>query len=302
MTNDQWSEATAMTPKPIEEQARCWAEGPLAEALARFPERSPQFATISGLPVERLSLPDQDILDRYAEKLGFPGEFPFTRGVHPTMYRGRLWTMREYAGYSTAEESNRRYRYLLEQGSTGLSVAFDLPTQIGLDSDHPLCLGEVGRVGVAVNTLADLEALFDGIRLDQVSTSMTINAPAAVLLAMYVALAEKRGVDPKRLQGTVQNDILKEYVARGTYIFPPRPSLRLVENLFEYCEHNLPQWNSISVSGYHIREAGATAVQEVAFTLADAICYIETAIRAGLHVDDFAPRLAFFFAAHTDFF
>ncbi len=291
-----------MTPKPIEQQARRWAEGPLAEALARFPERAPSFATISGLPVERLYLPDQEVIDRYGEKLGFPGEFPFTRGVHPTMYRGRLWTMREYAGYSTAEESNRRYRYLMEQGSTGLSVAFDLPTQIGLDSDHPLCLGEVGRVGVAVNTLADLEALFEGIPLDRVSTSMTINAPAAVLLAMYIVLAEKQGIDPKRLEGTVQNDILKEYIARGTYIFPPRPSLRLVENLFEYGEHHLPHWNTISISGYYIREAGATAVQEVAFTLADAICYIETALRTGLHVDDFAPRLAFFFAAHTDFF
>ena len=291
-----------MTPKPIEEQARRWTEGPLAEALARFPERAPSFATISGLPVERLYLPDQEAIDRYAETLGFPGEYPFTRGVHPTMYRGRLWTMREYAGYSTAEESNRRYRYLMEQGSTGLSVAFDLPTQIGLDSDHPLCLGEVGRVGVAVNTLADLEALFEGIPLDRVSASMTINAPAAVLLAMYIVLAENQGIDPKRLEGTVQNDILKEYIARGTYIFPPRPSLRLVENLFEYGEHHLPHWNTISISGYHIREAGATAVQEVAFTLADAICYIETALRAGLHVDDFAPRLAFFFAAHTDFF
>ena len=212
-------------------------------------------------------------------KLGFPGDFPFTRGVHPTMYRSRLWTMREYAGYSTAEESNRRYRYLLSQGSTGLSIAFDLPTQIGLDSDHPLCLGEVGKVGVAINTLADIEALFDGIPLDKVSTSMTINAPAAVLLAMYIALAEKQGIDPATLRGTIQNDILKEYIARGTYIFPPRPSLRLIENTFEYCGEHVPHWNTISISGYHIREAGATAAQEVAFTLADAICYIETALQ-----------------------
>ena len=238
----------------------------------------------------------------YQAKLGFPGDFPFTRGAHPTMYRSRLWTMREYAGYSTAEESNERYRYLLSQGSTGLSIAFDLPTQIGLDSDHPLCQGEVGKVGVAVNTLADFETLFDGIPLDKVSTSMTINAPAAVLLAMYIALAEKQGIDPATLQGTIQNDILKEYIARGTYIFPPKPSLRLIENTFEYCGSICPHWNTISISGYHIREAGATAVQEVAFTLANAICYIETALKAGLHIDDFAPRLAFFFAAHTDFF
>ena len=218
------------------------------------------------------------------------------------MYRGRLWTMREYAGYSTAEETNRRNRYLLSQGSTGLSIAFDLPTQIGLDSDHPLCVGEVGKVGVAINTLSDMEALFDGIPLDQVSTSMTINAPAAVLLAMYVALAEKQGSSRQRLRGTIQNDILKEYIARGTYIFPPGPSLRLIENTFEYCSRYVPHWNTISISGYHIREAGATAVQELAFTFADAICYIETALKAGLNIDDFAPRLAFFFAAHSDFF
>ncbi len=251
--------------------------------------------------MDRLYLPDEGS-SRYQDKLGFPGSFPFTRGVHPTMYRSRLWTMREYAGYSTAEESNRRNRYLLSQGSTGLSIAFDLPTQIGLDSDDPFCVGEVGKVGVAINTLADMEALFDGIPLDKVSTSMTINAPAAVLLAMYIAVAEKQGIDPTVLQGTIQNDILKEYIARGTYIFPPRPSLRLIENTFEYCKQHLPHWNTISISGYHIREAGATAAQEVAFTLADAICYIETALRAGLHIDEFAPRLAYFFAVHTEFF
>ena len=266
-----------MPPRRIEDDAAKWSRGPLKDAMAHFPEREQSFTTASGLPVDRLYLPDQEAIDSYGERLGFPGSFPFTRGAHPTMYRGRLWTMREYAGYSTAEETNRRNRYLLSQGSTGLTIAFDLPTQIGLDSDHPLCVGEVGKVGVAVNSLADMEALFEGIPLDQVSTSMTINAPAAILLAMYVALAEKQGVDPARLRGTIQNDILKEYLARGTYIFPPRPSLRLVENTFEYCSQFVPHWNSISISGYHIREAGATAVQELAFTLADAICYIETA-------------------------
>ncbi len=239
---------------------------------ARSPRRLPispsaqeRFTTISGLEVDRLYLPDEGIVADYQARLGFPGEDPFTRGAHPTMYRSRFWTMREYAGYSTAEESNERYRYLLSQGSTGLSIAFDLPTQIGLDSDHPLCEGEVGKVGVAVNTLADLETLFDGIPLDKVSTSMTINAPAAVLLAMYIALAIKRGIDPKTLRGTIQNDILKEYIARGTYIFPPRPSLRLIENTFEYCGKYVPHWNTISISGYHIREAGATAAQELGF-------------------------------------
>ena len=291
-----------MTPERLRGPAEEWTRGPLAEAIAHHPEQADRFATTSGLPVDRLYLPDDEIVARYPEKLGFPGGFPFTRGVHPTMYRGRLWTMREYAGYSTAEESNRRYRYLLSEGSTGLSVAFDLPTQIGLDSDDPLSVGEVGKVGVAINTLADMEALFDGIPLDRVSTSMTINAPAAVLLAMYIAVAEKQGVEPAGLRGTIQNDILKEYIARGTYIFPPRPSLRLIDNTFEYCGRHLPHWNTISISGYHIREAGATAVQEVAFTIADAICYIQTALRAGLRVDDFAPRLAFFFAVHTDFF
>ncbi len=291
-----------MIPEQIREAAADWSRATLAAAVAHHPERADRFATTSGIPVDRLYLPDAETLARYNEKLGFPGDYPFTRGVHPTMYRSRLWTMREYAGYSTAEDSNRRYRYLLAQGSTGLSVAFDLPTQLGLDSDDPASLAEVGRVGVAINTVADMEALFEGIPLDQVSTSMTINAPAAILLAMYIAVAEKRGIDPAVLQGTIQNDILKEYVARGTYIFPPRASLRLIENSFEYCREHLPHWNTISISGYHIREAGATAVQELAFTLADAICYIETALRAGLHIDEFAPRLAFFFAAHSDFF
>jgi methylmalonyl-CoA mutase, N-terminal domain len=287
---------------PACNQADLWRMGPLAKALATRGERRAQFQTTSGLPVDRLYLPKMDLVEHYDDKLGFPGCFPFTRGVQPTMYRGRLWTMREYAGFSTADESNRRYRYLLSQGSNGLSIAFDLPTQLGFDSDHPMSAGEVGKVGVAVNTLADMEALFAGISLDKVSTSMTINATAAILLAMYIALGEKQGVEPAVIEGTVQNDILKEYVARGTYIFPPRPSLRLTENIFEYCARHTPKFNTISISGYHIREAGATAVQEVAFTLANAICYIETALRAGLKIDEFAPRLTFFFAAHNDFF
>ncbi len=234
--------------------------------------------------------------------LGWPGQFPFTRGVHPTMYRGRLWTMRQYAGYGAAAESNRRFRYLLEHGQTGLSVAFDLPTQIGLDSDHALARGEVGRVGVAIDSLEDMEALFDGIPLDNVSTSMTINATAAILLALYVAVARRQGVDPRRLSGTVQNDILKEYIARGTYIYPPRPALRLVTDVFAYCREHLPEWNTISISGYHIREAGSTAVQEVAFTLANALTYLQAAVDRGLSVDDVAPRISFFFNAHSNFF
>ncbi|HEX7071842.1 MAG TPA: methylmalonyl-CoA mutase family protein [Rhodothermales bacterium] len=270
------------------------------KSLAKFPERAKEFRTVSGRPVERLYLPDPTLVDSYDEKLGFPGEYPFTRGVQSTMYRGRLWTMRQYAGFATAEESNRRYKYLLEQGTTGLSVAFDLPTQIGYDSDDTVAYGEIGKVGVAIDTLADMETLFDGIPLDKVSTSMTINASAAVLLAMYVAVAEKQGVSPDKLSGTIQNDVLKEYVARGTYIFPPRPSLRIVSDIFAYCTKEVPKWNTISISGYHIREAGSTAGQEIGFTLADAIAYVETAIKAGLDVDDFGPRLAFFFAAHTD--
>jgi methylmalonyl-CoA mutase, N-terminal domain len=282
------------------EGGRAEYEASVARLLERFPERAGEFLTVSGAPLERLYLPAPPDEWRYGEKLGFPGRFPFTRGVQPTMYRGRLWTMRQYAGFATAEESNRRYKYLLEQGTTGLSVAFDLPTQIGYDSDDPVSAGEVGKVGVAIDTLADMETLFEGIPLDRVSTSMTINASAAVLLAMYIAVAEKQGVAPEQLEGTIQNDVLKEYIARGTYIFPPAPSLRIIADIFAYCTKEVPRWNTISISGYHIREAGSTAAQEVAFTLADAIAYVETALAAGLEVDRFAPRLAFFFAAHTD--
>ncbi|GAB6931856.1 methylmalonyl-CoA mutase family protein [Calditerricola satsumensis] len=271
------------------------------ELLKKVPERKEAFTTSSGIEVERLYLPKNPD-EAYLEKLGFPGEYPFTRGIQPTMYRGKFWTMRQYAGYGTAEETNRRFRYLLEQGQTGLSVAFDLPTQIGYDSDHPMALGEVGKVGVAIDSLEDMEALFEGIPLDRVSTSMTINAPAAILLAMYIAVAEKQGVPADKLSGTIQNDILKEYIARGTYIFPPKPSMRLITDIFAYCSAHVPKWNTISISGYHIREAGSTAVQEVAFTLANAIAYVEAALAAGLEVDQFAPRLAFFFNAHNHFF
>jgi methylmalonyl-CoA mutase, N-terminal domain len=284
--------------RPIDE-GRAKYDAAVNRAISKFPERHKQFLTASSRPLERLYLPEHDD-PTYTEKLGFPGEYPFTRGVQPTMYRGRLWTMRQYAGFATAEESNRRYKYLLEQGTTGLSVAFDLPTQIGYDSDDAVALGEVGKVGVAIDTLADMETLFDGIPLDKVSTSMTINATAAVLLCMYIAVAEKQGVPAEKLDGTIQNDILKEYIARGTYIFPPRPSLRLIADTFAYCTRHVPRWNTISISGYHIREAGSTAGQEVGFTLADGIAYVETAQAAGLAVDEFAPRLAFFFAAHTD--
>ncbi len=278
-----------------------WEEGTLARAMAEQAELKKSFTTVSGLPVERLETPEHPDSD-YREKLGFPGEYPFTRGIYPTMYRGRLWTMRQYAGFSTAEESNQRYRYLLERGSTGLSVAFDLPTQIGYDSDQPLARGEVGKVGVAIDSLDDMRTLLNGIPLDKVSTSMTINSTAAILLAMYIAVGEEQGVPPAKLKGTIQNDILKEYIARGTYRFPPRPSLRIISDIFSYCTAHLPQWNSISISGYHIREAGSTAAQEIAFTFSNAICYIETALKAGMDIDDFAPRLSFFFAAHTDLF
>ena len=271
-------------------------------SLAGRPEREAAFETGSGSPVERLYTPLDLEERRYMADQGLPGEYPFTRGVQPTMYRGRLWTMRQYAGFGSAEESNRRYKYLIEQGQTGLSVAFDLPTQIGYDSDHPLAEGEVGKVGVAVDSLADMEALFEGIPLDKVSTSMTINAPAAVLLAMYVAAAEKQGLSSEKLEGTIQNDILKEYAARGTYIFPPGPSMRLVTDVFAYCAKAVPNWNAISISGYHIREAGSTASQEVAFTLADGIAYVEAAVKAGLGVDELGPRLSFFFNAHNDLF
>ncbi|MCL6451151.1 MAG: methylmalonyl-CoA mutase family protein [Acetobacteraceae bacterium] len=269
--------------------------------VARRPERQARFETPSGLEVARLYTPLNLGTAGYLSALGFPGEYPFTRGVQRTMYRGRLWTMRQYAGFGTAEETNRRFKFLLEQGQTGLSVAFDLPTQLGYDSDHPLAEGEVGRVGVAVDSLEDMERLFSDIPLDKVSTSMTINAPAAVLLCMYQAVAEKQGVKPASLNGTVQNDILKEYTARGAYIFPPHPSMRLVTDTLAYCARTLPNWNSISISGYHIREAGATAVQEIAFTLANAIAYVEAARSAGLGVDEIGPRLSFFFNSHTNF-
>lgn len=271
-------------------------------AAGKLQEQKAEFLTASGRLVQRVYGPDATIGDQYEQKLGQPGQFPFTRGVQPTMYRGRYWTMRQYAGFATAEETNERFRFLLDQGTTGLSVAFDLPTQIGYDSDDPLAAGEVGKVGVAVDSLADMEALFAGIPLDRASTSMTINATAAVLLAMYMVVGEKQGVPPRKLNGTIQNDILKEYIARGTYRFPPQPSLRLISDIFAYCTEHAPTWNTISISGYHIREAGATAGQEVGFTLADAICYIDAAQAAGLAIDDFAPRLAFFFASHSDLF
>jgi methylmalonyl-CoA mutase N-terminal domain/subunit len=286
-----------MTDKIIEQKQK-WEQTTLEKTLSRNPERRESFQTLSNIPVERLYTPAEVKTD-YLRDLGFPGEYPFTRGVQPTMYRGRFWTMRQYAGYATAEETNTRYKFLLSQGQTGLSVAFDLPTQIGYDADDPMAEGEVGKVGVSISSLEDMERLFDGIPLDQVSTSMTINAPAAVLLAMYIAVAREQGVAAEQLRGTIQNDILKEYAARGTYIFPPRPSMRLITDTFAYCRDHAPQWNTISISGYHIREAGATAVQEVAFTLANAIAYVQAAMDAGLAVDDFAPRLSFFFNAHN---
>jgi methylmalonyl-CoA mutase N-terminal domain/subunit len=277
-----------------------WQDTTLSRTLERLPERDDPFETSAGEPVDPLYTPeDLDHWD-YLQELSFPGEFPFTRGVQPNMYRGRLWTMRQYAGFGDAEESNRRYRYLLSQGQTGLSVAFDLPTQIGYDSDDPKAIAEVGKVGVAIASLADMEILFQEIPLDKVTTSMTINATAAILLAMYVALAKKQGADLKKIGGTIQNDILKEYIARGTHIFPPRPSMRLITDVFAWCKDNLPSWNTISVSGYHMREAGCTAAQEVAFTLADAIAYVEAALDAGLAIDAFAPRVSFFFASYTN--
>lgn len=268
--------------------------------LEKRPERKEVFYSGSGEEVKRVYTP-LDIQEmNYNEDIGLPGEYPFTRGAYGSMHRGRLWTMRMYAGFATAEESNKRYKYLVEQGSSGLSVAFDLPTQIGYDSNHELANGEVGKVGVAIDSLKDMEVLFDGIPLDKVSTSMTINAPAGVLLAMYIAVAEKQGVSPDKLRGTIQNDILKEYIARGTYIYPTKPSMRLITDIFEYCSENVPKWNTISISGYHIREAGSTAAQEVGFTIADGIAYVEAALEAGLDVDAFAPRLSFFFNAHND--
>ncbi len=289
-------------PESLEEKKKRWEETTLKAVLDRFPERQETFTTGSDKKVERLYIPEEKTAGDYCEKIGFPGEYPYTRGVQPTMYRGRLWTMRQYAGFGTAEESNSRYKYLLNQGQTGLSIAFDLPTQIGYDSDDPVSTGEVGKVGVAIDSLKDMEILFDGIPLDKVSTSMTINAPAAVLLAMYIVVAEKQGVPRDKIRGTIQNDILKEYIARGTYIFPPAPSMRLINNIFEFCSAEIPKWNTISISGYHIREAGATAVQEIAFTIADGIEYVRNAIGVGLDVDHFAGRLSFFFNAHNDLF
>ncbi len=275
-----------------------WEQNELAKNLARSPERKEHFRNHGNEEIPRILFPEK-LDDKYISDIGFPGRYPFTRGVQPTMYRGRLWTMRQYAGFSTAVETNKRFRYLLDQGTTGLSIAFDLPTQIGYDSDDPMSIGEVGKVGVAIDSLYDMEVLFKGIPLDKISTSMTINAPAAVLLAMYIALGEKQGVSSDKLQGTIQNDILKEYVARGTYIFPPKPSLRIITDIFQYCSRHLPSFNTISISGYHIREAGSTAVEEVAFTLANACAYVQAAIDAGLSVDSFAKRLAFFFNAST---
>nr|MDO8090560.1 methylmalonyl-CoA mutase family protein [Candidatus Sigynarchaeota archaeon] len=286
----------------LERELKRWEEGKLRKFLEKRPERAPKFFSASGIEEKRLYTPLDRVGKSYVEELGFPGEFPFTRGVYPTMYRGRLWTMRQYAGFATAKETNRRFKYLIEQGQTGLSVAFDLPTQMGYDSDHPLARGEVGRVGVIIDTLKDMETLFEGIPLDRVSTSMTINAPTAIILAMYIAVAQKQGVDVSKLRGTVQNDILKEYVARGTYIFPPEPSMRLVADVIEYCAKNMPSWNSISISGYHIREAGSNAVQEIAFTLANGISYVNAVLERGLDIDQFARRLSFFFSAHNDFF
>lgn len=271
------------------------------KSLEKNPERKKEFQTTSGIPIQRIYTPVDIAEMDYLRDLSLPGEYPFTRGVQPTMYRGRFWTMRQYAGFGTAEDTNKRYRYLLDQGQTGLSVAFDLPTQIGYDSDHPLAQGEVGKVGVAIDSVRDMEILFDQIPLEKVSTSMTINAPAAILLAMYIAVAEKQGVSPNKLNGTIQNDILKEYSSRGTYIFPPQASMRIITNTFAYCAQEVPNWNTISISGYHMREAGCTAVQEVAFTLANGIAYVEAAQKAGLDVDVFGPRISFFFNAHLDF-
>ena len=285
----------------IRDREKVWQKEVLLDFLSKIPERKKEFATSSGIPVGRVYTPlNMEGFD-YATSLGFPGQYPFTRGVYPTMYRARLWTMRQYAGFGTAEETNTRFKYLLDHGQTGLSAAFDLPTQIGYDCDHPLSQGEVGKAGVSVSTLQDMEILFDGIPLDKVTTSMTINAPATVLLAMYIAVGEQQGVPKARLGGTTQNDILKEFIARGMYAFPPKPSMRLVNDIFEYCSENMPRWNTISISGYHIREAGATATQEVAFTLADGIAYVEAAVKKGLNLDEFARRLSFFFAAQNNF-
>ena len=287
--------------KEIAEAKKAWEEQVLKPALARFKERG-EFFTSSGIPVNRLYTPEETADLDVVDSLGFPGQYPYTRGIYPTMYRGQLWTMRQYAGMGTAEESNERFRYLLKEGQTGLSVAFDLPTQMGLDTDDPLAEGEVGQVGVAIDSLADMETLFNGIPLDRVTTSMTINAPAAILVAMYIAVGDTQQVSRERLAGTVQNDVLKEYVARGTYIFPPGPSLRLAADLIVYCAKHIPRWNPISISGYHIRDAGASAAQEMAFTFANAIAYVEAVRQQGIAVDEFAPRLSWIFNTHNDFF
>ena len=281
---------------------REWNEKTLGPLRERFPERQESFETRSGIPTEAAYTPEDLEGVDYGERLGYPGEYPYTRGIQPNMYRGRVWTMRQYSGFASPEESNRRYRYLLEQGQTGLSVAFDLPTQIGYDSDHEMALGEVGKAGVPIASLADMEALFDGIPLDKVTTSMTINATASILLALYIAVGRRQGLEPSALGGTLQNDILKEYIARGTYIYPPKPSMRLVTDVFRYCGEKVPKWNTISISGYHMSEAGATAVQELAFTFANAIAYVQAAIDSGLDVDDFAGRLSFFFVAQSNLF
>jgi methylmalonyl-CoA mutase N-terminal domain/subunit len=288
--------------KEIREGAQKWEKNTLRRTLEASGERKKEFFTESGIPVKRLYTPLDLEESDYVRDLAFPGEYPYTRGVYPSMYRGRLWTMRNYAGFGTAEDTNKRFRYLLKQGMPGLSVAFDLPTQIGYDSDHPMAEGAVGRVGVAVDTLADMETIFEGIPLDEVSTSMTINAPATVLLAMYIAVGEKQGVSQEKLMGTTQNDILKEFIARGTYIFPPEPSIKLVLDIVEYCYKHVPKWNTLSITGYHFREAGANAIQELAFTLADAVLYIEKARERGLDVDDFAPRLSYSLGCHRDLF
>ena len=289
-----------MSPDDIRNRKQQWEKETVQKSFDKLPERE-NFQTSSEIPANRLYTPDDLPKPDYLADLGFPGEYPYTRGVYPTMYRARLWTMRQYAGFGTAEQTNQRFKYLLEHGQTGLSVAFDFPTQIGYDCDHPMALGEVGKVGVSVSSLRDMETLFNGIPLDKVTTSMTINAPANVLLAMYAAVGAEQGVPQAKLGGTVQNDVLKEYVARGMYIFPPKPSMRMITDIFEYCSQSMPAWNTISISGYHIREAGSTAVQEVAFTLANAIAYVQAAIDRGLNLDRFAGRLSFFFAAHNNF-
>ncbi|MBN2878057.1 MAG: methylmalonyl-CoA mutase family protein [Clostridia bacterium] len=291
-----------MNNKDISEKKAAWEENSVAKTLSKYKERKEEFLNGSDIPVNRLYTPMDADSNDYISKLGFPGEYPFTRGVQPTMYRGRFWTMRQYSGFATAKESNERYKFLLTQGQTGISIAFDLPTQIGYDSDDPIAEGEVGKVGVAIDSLHDMEILFNGLPLDKISTSMTINAPAAVLLAMYIAVAEKQGVSMDKLNGTIQNDILKEYAARGTYIFPPAHSMRLITDIFDFASKNMPNFNTISISGYHIREAGSTAAQEVAFTLANGIAYVDAAIKTGLDVDDFAGRLSFFFNSHNDLF